>query len=78
MENGGNFMKNLDLSSTYGLNLKDLPDVLIPSEVSRVLRVGRCSTYKLLSKGKIRAFKIGNQYKIPKQAVLEYIQNEQQ
>lgn len=71
-------MKNLDLSSTYGLNLKDLPDVLIPSEVSRVLRVGRCSTYKLLSKGKVRAFKIGNQYKIPKQAVLEYIQNEQQ
>ncbi|RKJ59865.1 DNA-binding protein [bacterium 1XD42-1] len=42
------------------------------------LRVGRCSTYKLLSKGKIRAFKIGNQYKIPKRAVLEYIQNEQQ
>lgn len=78
MELEVNYMKSMNAEPMNGVNIKDLPDVLVPSEVSMVLRIGRSSTYKLLSNGKIRAFKIGNQYKVPKRAVVEYIQNEQQ
>ena len=50
-----------------------LPDVLNVHQVRAALGVGRVAVYKLLDSNKISCFKIGNAYKIPKSALIDYI-----
>ena len=52
---------------------KDLPDVMEVQHLRVALGIGRLGAYKLLEQGKIQSFKIGNTYKIPKTAVIEYV-----
>ena len=52
---------------------KDYPDVLSVKDVCQVLRIGRVGAYKLLEAGKIYSFKIGKIYKIPKNSLITYI-----
>ena len=42
-------------------------------EFAELLYIGRNTAYKILNSGEIRAFKIGKAWKIPKDAVSEYI-----
>ena len=49
------------------------PDILSAKQVQEALRIGRAGTFKLLAAGKITNFKIGNTYKVPKTALLDYI-----
>lgn len=59
--------KNQDsLFSTY-------PDVMGVKQVQNALGIGRIGAYKLLESGAIQNFKIGNTYKVPKTALLQYI-----
>lgn len=51
----------------------EYPDVLTVHQVREALGIGRSGVYKLLEKGHIKCFKIGNAYKIPKSALIEYI-----
>ena len=48
------------------------PDVLGIKDL-QALGIGRAGAYKLLEAGKIQSFKIGNTYKIPKSALIEYV-----
>jgi excisionase family DNA binding protein len=50
-----------------------LPDVLNVHQVRAVLGISRVGVYKLIDANKISCFKIGNAYKIPKTALIEYI-----
>ncbi len=50
-----------------------LPDILNVHQVREALGIGRKGVYKLLGSNKIHCFKIGNTYKIPKSALIEYI-----
>ena len=50
-----------------------LPDVLNVHQVKAVLGIGRVGVYKLINSNKISCFKIGNAYKIPKTALIDYI-----
>lgn len=52
----------------------NLPDVLTVQQVRQVLGIGRTAVYKLVEQKQIRCFKIGNAYKIPKTALIEFIQ----
>jgi len=54
----------------------EYPDVLNIWELRQALGIGRAGAYKLLSGGMIRSFKIGNTYKIPKSALVEYINSQ--
>ena len=49
------------------------PDVLGIKDLRKTLGIGRAGAYKLLEAGKIQSFKIGNTYKIPKSALIEYV-----
>lgn len=51
---------------------EDYPDVLTVQQVRQCLGIGRVAVYKLLGSG-ISCFKIGNAYKIPKTALVDYI-----
>lgn len=56
-----------------GFLFSDYPDVLSIKELRQALGIGRAGAYKLLETGKIQSFKIGNTYKIPKSALINYV-----
>ncbi|MCM1222512.1 MAG: helix-turn-helix domain-containing protein [Lachnospiraceae bacterium] len=48
-------------------------EILTREEVMEVLKIGRSTFYKLLQSDELKGFKEGNRYKVPAQAVEEYI-----
>lgn len=50
-------------------------ELLTFKECQELLKVGKTTLLELLHDGSIEAFKIGNRWKIPYAAVLEYIKN---
>ena len=50
-----------------------IPDILTFNECKNLLKVGKNTLLDLLHSGQIEAFRIGNRWKIPKSAVIEYI-----
>lgn len=55
--------------------LKDFKDILTFNEVLEILRISRTCCYQLLRTKKIKAFKIGTNYRIPKIELINYILN---
>lgn len=51
----------------------ELTDLITIDELCGILSIGRNAAYELLKKEKIKAFRIGKVWKIPKLAVDEYI-----
>lgn len=51
-----------------------VPDIMTFRECQNVLKVGKNTLLDLLHNGDIEAFRIGNRWKIPKAAILEYIE----
>ena len=47
--------------------LENYPTILIPEEVSEILRIGQSEIYKLLNSRKIEGYKVGKTWRIPKQ-----------
>lgn len=52
---------------------EDYPDILTVEEACEALRVGYNAMYELLNSGKLKAYKNGRVWRIPKIAVTEYI-----
>ena len=50
-------------------------DIITVEELMDILHISRNGAYSLLRRNKIACFKIGNIYKIPKQSVIEYLNN---
>ena len=53
--------------------LKDYADVLTPAECIELLSIGRNSLYRLLRDGQLRSVRIGRSYRIPKSAVVDFL-----
>jgi len=53
--------------------LSEYEDCLVPSEVMKILRVSKNTCYKMLEDGYIKAYKVYGNYRISKEAVIEYI-----
>ena len=53
--------------------LEQYDDLLSISDTREILNIGRNAVYDLLNRGEISAFRIGRNWKIPKEAVIEYI-----
>lgn len=51
----------------------DLPLTLRVEELSPVLGIGRNTAYDLVRSGQIRSIRIGRQLRIPKDAVLDFL-----
>lgn len=48
-------------------------DILTAEDVSEILLIGMNRTYELLNSGAIKGFRIGRKWRIPKDAIEEYI-----
>lgn len=53
--------------------LEQYNDVLTINDLREVLNIGRNAAYDLLTNGDIPAFRIGRNWKIPKSAVIAYL-----
>jgi len=49
-------------------------DIMNLAEFMAYLNIGKTTAYKLLKSGKIKVFRIGRVFKIPKKSVDEYIE----
>ena len=54
-------------------SLDELPLVLRVEDLMPVLSIGRNTAYELVRCGKIRSVRVGNQLRIPKDAVVEFL-----
>lgn len=52
---------------------ENIPDIMTFNECRALLKVGKNTMLDLIHNGYIEAFKIGNRWKIPKEAVIEYL-----
>ena len=53
--------------------LEQYGDVITIEELREILNIGRNAAYDLLNKGEISAFRIGRNWKIPREAVEHYL-----
>ncbi|MBD5168933.1 MAG: helix-turn-helix domain-containing protein [Oscillibacter sp.] len=53
--------------------LEQYDDLITISELREILNIGRNAAYDLLNQGAIPAFRIGRNWKIPKDAVIFYL-----
>lgn len=56
--------------------LEKIPPVLRVEELAKVLCIGRNAAYELLRSGKIRSVRIGKCYRIPREALVEFLLND--
>lgn len=55
------------------MSLQDLPLVLTVDDLMEVLAIGRNTAYALVRSGQIRSIKVGKIYRIPRDAVEEFL-----
>lgn len=51
----------------------DYPDVVSISQMKEMLGIGKSVAYRLVQTNKIKSFRIGRIYKIPKKNIIDYI-----
>ena len=54
-------------------DLHDLPMILRVEDLMPVLGIGRNTAYELIRSGQIRSVRIGRQIRIPREALLEFL-----
>ena len=54
------------------------PDILTVEEACDALRMGYNAVYELLNEGKLKAYKNGRVWRIPRESLREYIQKSAQ
>jgi excisionase family DNA binding protein len=53
--------------------LSEYPDILTTDEACEALRIGYNALYDLLQSGKLKAYRNGRLWRIPKKSVIQYI-----
>jgi excisionase family DNA binding protein len=53
--------------------IDDYPDILTPYEVMEILDLGKNTVYSLLNDGKIPGVRVGQKWRITKQALLSFL-----
>jgi len=53
--------------------LENYSDVLTVDDVMEILHIGKNNTYRLLKDGTIKNLRIGNKFRVPKLAMIEYL-----
>ena len=56
--------------------LNEYSAILSVEDVMEILGIGKNAAYDLFRKGDIKCFRLKNRWKIPKQAVIDYINNQ--
>ena len=55
-------------------DLSDLPMILRVEDLMPILGIGRNTAYELIRSGQIRSVRIGRQIRIPREALLEFLE----
>ena len=55
--------------------LEEYPDILTVEEACEVLRVGYNAMYELLNSGKVKAYRNGRVWRIPKASLVDFIRS---
>ena len=66
-------MENDYLSPIYTIMFADYPDILTVAQLQKALNISRQLSYELINSGQIRAFKVGNSFRIPKVSVIDLV-----
>ena len=56
--------------------LNEYSEILTVEDVLEVLNIGKNAAYDLFRSGEIKCFRLKNRWKVPKQAVIDYINNQ--
>ena len=56
--------------------IESMPMVLTVNDIADTLAIGRCKAYVLVNTGVIKALKIGNAYRIPREAFVAYLKGD--
>lgn len=56
--------------------LENWDDFLTVEELCEVLKIGRNAAYRLLNSGELKAIRNGRVWRVPKQAVIEYVKRQ--
>ena len=59
--------------SIYNIMFKEYPDIVTVAQLQKMLHISRQLSYELINSGQIRAFKVGNSYRIPKIDVIDFV-----
>ena len=54
-------------------SIEDLPLVLTVEDLMPILSIGRSNAYALVRSGQVRSIRIGHQFRIPREAVQEFL-----
>ena len=63
------------MTSNYH-SFEELPLTLRVEDLMPILGIGRNTAYELVRSGKVRSIRIGRQLRIPKDALVEYLSDE--
>ncbi len=55
--------------------LENVPDIMTFKECKDTLKIGKNTLLDLIHDGQIGAFKVGNRWKIPREALISYLQH---
>jgi excisionase family DNA binding protein len=56
----------------------DIPLIMTVEDLMPILLIGRSTAYKLVRSGKLKTFRVEKQIRISRDALIEYIKQEQQ
>ena len=56
--------------------LNEYSEILTVEDVMEILNIGKNAAYDLFRSGEIKCFRLKNRWKVPKQAVVDYINNQ--
>ena len=56
-------------------SLDDLPVTLCVEELMPILGIGRNTAYALVRSGRLRSIRVGRQVRIPKNALIEFLED---
>ena len=59
------------------IDYEQIPQVLTVPEVAHLLRIGRNAAYTLVTAGNIRCVHIGRSIRIPRTALVQFLENAQ-
>ena len=57
-------------------DFSSMPLILEVSDISDTLKIGRNKAYELVNCGEIKALKVGNQYRIPRDSFISFVMGE--
>lgn len=71
-------MNLTEIKEKYDFMFTDYPDIVTVTQLRKMLGISRHLAYDLIAQKKIKAFELGNAYKILKLDVIDYILNSQE